>query len=646
MNQFAIVCLDNNPICIEQFQDDLVFFSDCFDLYCVESIEDAQQTVEFIFEQNQSIALFVASHHSALAGADYLTTLDKSSQTQKSRKVLILSDEKDLPAMLNTVNEGRLDHCLTKPLASKVLYTIAKRELTKFVIENDSDNLLHYSQSLENETLLTAHINQSMHQYRQGFMRNYHDLSDQQLAENVIVALHDFFDIEDETRACRTYSKNHILTKEGTENEFLWFITSGEVALYKLDDNGHRREVIRHTKGGMVGGMSFVTGEASFSTAITLSKTEVIKLDRDVFSKVMHSNSELLPLFTNLLLRHFNRRLQRSINTKMQLQETLDSLKNAQNQLIEREKMAVLGQLVAGVAHELNNPVAAIAHQAEKLTATLNTILDKHQDTTEKLLHPTYRNMFEQGKTTTPLSTSEQRERVKCIDQRLNNRLLSKKLVRLNLDSSQEVIDSALHFPQQTQFEVNELENYVQLGESLRSIRVCSERITQMVKSLKSYARKDTEVRQLVDVHEGIEDTIVIFENKLQHHKLIRKYSAIPHLYTMGNALQQVWTNFISNALDALGTTSGEITISTAEFQRNNVHYAQISVSDNGIGIEDERLPHIFELNFTTKKEGHFGLGIGLSICQQIIHQHKGWIDVESQSGKGTTISAYLPLPQ
>ncbi|NMT50674.1 cyclic nucleotide-binding domain-containing protein, partial [Vibrio parahaemolyticus] len=112
---------------------------------------------------------------------------------------------------------------------------------------------------------------------------------------------------------------------EGKPNSFLWFITEGEVALYKRDEQGMQREVVRHNKGNIVGGMSFVTGECSFSTALTLTKTEVIKLDRNVFNKVMQSDSNLLPLFTNLLLRHFNRRLQRSINTKLQLQKTLES---------------------------------------------------------------------------------------------------------------------------------------------------------------------------------------------------------------------------------------------------------------------------------------------------------------------------------
>lgn len=163
-----------------------------------------------------------------------------------------------------------------------------------------------------------------MQKYQAGFLHDYHSMSDAELAEQVITALQLFFKHSDDTHACRTYSPEHLLTVEGEPNNFLWFITNGDVALYKRDEQGVQREVVRYTKGNIVGSMSFVTGENSFSTALTLSKTEVIKLDRQVFHNVMQSDSNLLPLFTNLLLRHFNRRLQRSINTKLQLQKHLN----------------------------------------------------------------------------------------------------------------------------------------------------------------------------------------------------------------------------------------------------------------------------------------------------------------------------------
>ncbi|MDK9759977.1 cyclic nucleotide-binding domain-containing protein, partial [Vibrio sp. D173a] len=220
----------------------------------------------------------------------------------------------------------------------------------------------------------------------------------------------DFFSQNDKTKAIRVYSSDHLLTKEGEDNRFLWFITQGEVALYKKDELGQQREVVRHTKGNIVGGMAFVTGEPSFSTAITLTSTHVIKLDRDVFSQVMHSNSTLLPLFTNLLLRHFNRRLQRSITTKLRLQETLESLESAHQQLIEKEKMAMLGQLVAGVAHELNNPIAAILRSIETLADNLDSILVNSTLPNSTLAT----HVLDKAKQSKPLSTAQDRDLVKA----------------------------------------------------------------------------------------------------------------------------------------------------------------------------------------------------------------------------------------
>lgn len=641
MNQFSVLCLDSNPISIEQLRRELSSFAAKFDLHSAESIEEANAVLEFCTEQRQTVALVIASHHESFNGADFLIRLDKNDLTKSARKILI-SCGQDIQAILSAVNDGRLDHCLTKPLQDNLVHKTAQKELTTFIIENDKDNLLSYSQILDQHRLLRTHIDQKMRHYREGFISDHHSLSDQQLAEKVTGALLDFFAENDDTRAKRIYSCDHLLTTEGTENQFLWFITKGTVALYKKDDIGIQREVVRYSQGNIVGGMSFVTGEPSFSTAVTLTETEVIKLDRNIFAKVMHSNTALLPLFTNLLLRHFNRRLQRSINTKLQLQKTLESLEDAHQQLIEREKMAMLGQLVAGVAHELNNPIAAILRGTETLTNKIQTLIDSRaidQVGDDGI------SVLQLGLTQRPKSTAAERELTNQVNSHIQNRRIAKKLVKLGLEKQQYWYDESQQSPEMTLERLERLEEYYLAGSTLRSVGVCAGRIADMVKSLKGYARPDDERFRMADIHEGIEDTLVIFENKLKFHTIERQYNELPQLPCLPIALQQVWTNLISNAIDAF-PEKGCLTIRTELTHHNDQQWIVVSFIDNGCGIPTEIKDKIFSLNFTTKKEGNFGLGIGLSVCQQIIHQHGGKISVDSCLGEFTQMSVWLPVSQ
>jgi len=639
VNPYVLLYLDNDPISVELLRTELSPLAILFDIYCVDSPEEAIQTLEYIQEQEQKVAMAIAASSLTFNGADFLIHLENSDHTKNSRKVLV-SDGEDIGTILTAVNEGRLDHCLTKPLRKNTLFDTAIKELTTFILGIQDEDWLHYSSVLDQSRILSAHIENKLDSFRTGFIHNFHELSDTYLADQFIGSLLQFFSEKDETKACRTYSPDHLLTVEGEPNQFLWFIVEGEVALYKADDLGIQREVVRHSKGNIVGGMSFVTGELSFSTAITLNTTKVIKLDKDVFAQVMHSNSELLPLFTNLLLRHFNRRLQRSINTKLELQQTYESLETAHQQLIEREKMAMLGQLVAGVAHELNNPVAAILRGADTLTAKIDELIHSPLPTSHQELGA---NILNESMQSRPMSTSEIRQKTKSILTEINDKQLAKKIVQLNLHHD---INEILQLGKETgnlEETINGLKKYHVAGSTLRSIQVCAKRIADMVKSLKGYARQDDETMHVVDLHEGIEDTLVIFENRLKRHTVIKEYQPLPEILCLSNALQQVWTNLVSNAIDAF-PDSGVLTVSTEQTIKNDLHYAKITFKDNGSGIPKEQQDKIFELNYTTKKEGNFGLGIGLSVCQQILSQHSGWIEVESSPDEFTKMTVWLPF--
>ena len=641
MNQYAVICLDNNPVSIERIRSELASLASVFDIYTAENIEDAHHALEDIHDHHQTVALVITHHHSGFNGVQFLIELEQLPHSNTARTILV-SASSDIQSILTAVNEGRLNHCLTKPVQDQVLFKSAQKELTSFVIQYDSENLLSYSDALDQQRLFRAHIEQKIHSFQSGFIHDYHQLSDNALAERVVSALQDVFSKDDKTKAIRDYSPEHLLTVEGEDNRFLWLIIEGEAALYKKDELGQQREVVRHSKGNIVGGMSFVTGEPSFSTAITLTQTRVIKLDKDSFAQVMHSNNTLLPLFTNLLLRHFNRRLQRSITNKIKLQQTLESLESAHQQLIEKEKMAMLGQLVAGVAHELNNPIAAILRSIETLSEHLDQILEnsslpESNKGTDVLAH---------SKLAKPLSTAQERQLVKHLTSTIDDRALAKKAVRLNLSQDSAVLDTLKDSPVAGKELLNDLEHYHYVGNSIRSIQVCSKRIADMVKSLKSYAREDEEVRHYADIHEGLEDTLVIFENRLKHHQLEKHYDTeLPPLLCQSLSLQQVWTNLISNALDAL-SERGKVSITTSQQTQGNDTFLVVEISDTGHGIAKEDISTIFNPNFTTKKEGNFGLGIGLSISQQIVSAHQGFILVESEVGSHTHMQVWLPFKQ
>ncbi|HEY9853234.1 MAG TPA: ATP-binding protein [Leptolyngbyaceae cyanobacterium] len=286
-----------------------------------------------------------------------------------------------------------------------------------------------------------------------------------------------------------------------------------------------------------------------------------------------------------------------------ELEETLQELQQTQTQLVHSEKMSSLGQLVAGIAHEINNPVnfihGNISHAARDFQDMLH------------LLHLYQRHY--------PDPVPEIRSAIEEVD---------------------------LDFVS------------VDLPKLISSIKIGADRIRDIVYSLRNFSRLDEAERKPVDIHEGIDNTLLILNHRLRTQpnrpeiRLIKEYGNLPFVECYAGQLNQVFMNLIANAIDALeeehqrekSTTKNEDypTIRIRTELVDNCHVS-VRIRDNGSGIPESVLPRIFDPFFTTKPVGK-GTGLGLSISHRIIiEQHKGKLNCISAPGEGTEFAIVLP---
>ena len=262
-------------------------------------------------------------------------------------------------------------------------------------------------------------------------------------------------------------------------------------------------------------------------------------------------------------------------------------LERLQAQIIQNEKMASLGQLAAGIAHEINNPVGFVYGNLDFLGACVNDLI--------KL--------------------------VKFYDE---------------LDLPENTAVAAASLKKQINYEttVNDL------TEMIADCRVGVERVREIVQNLRTFSRLDEAEFKKTDMHEGIDSTIRLISRYFTggNIKLVREYGDVPPFDSFSAQLNQVWMNLLVNAAQAIGTDAGEVKIVT----NANEDWVYVSISDTGNGIDASHLSRIFDPFFTTKAVGE-GTGLGLSIAFGIVDRHHGRIDVQSEAGKGTAFTVSLP---
>lgn len=335
------------------------------------------------------------------------------------------------------------------------------------------------------------------------------------------------------------------------------------------------------------------------------------------------------------------------------LAKALDELQAAQAGLIQSEKMAALGNLIAGIAHEINTPLGAIQASASNMDKALATVLLHLPELSSRLNAEQQMALFgflEQVLTSKPLLSSREKRALR--------RSLQAQLETYNIDSARSradrLVDLGVHENVAAHLHILQDPNcdsilqlaydFNSLHKNRHTIQTATERAGKIVFALRSYARfDDSGEQQPVQVINGIETTLELYHNRLkQGIEVIREYQDLPEIEGYPDELLQVWTNLIHNGIQAMDG-QGVLTISTGidSTDVGNEHVI-INVRDSGTGITPEVQARIFEPFFTTKPQGE-GSGLGLDISKKIIEKHQGKITVSSQPGR-TEFTVTLPV--
>ena len=327
---------------------------------------------------------------------------------------------------------------------------------------------------------------------------------------------------------------------------------------------------------------------------------------------------------------------------------SLDILRATQSQLIHAEKTAALGHLIAGVAHEINNPVGAVKSSNDSIADALwkacsnagklfQTLDDESLTLLEALVaHANAHSLMR--------TSREERAQTRAVSEQLEQagiehaRHRAAILVQVNAQTEVDRFLPLLRHPE-ADLILDTARNGAMLVNNMQNINTAIARAAKIVFTLQTFSQAEhTGQAQSVDLHAGLEAVLLLYQSQIKKNiELVRRYEPIAPLRCYPDELNQVWTNLIHNAMQAMDFR-GTLTLTIERIGNEAV----VCVGDSGCGIPESIIDRIFEAFFSTKVAGE-GSGLGLDIVKKIVQKHHGRIDVQSQVGVGTTFLVYLP---
>jgi signal transduction histidine kinase len=431
------------------------------------------------------------------------------------------------------------------------------------------------------------------------------------------------------------YEDGELVAKTGETAEWMFFIIEGRIDFF-MDVNGRLVFYYHFTNdeisGGVTGLLPYSRMKTYSGNSIAVGKIRGIRLHKNYFQEL----EQLSPDFIQRLISYMTERVRSFATTQMQL-----------------EKVSALGNLAAGIAHELNNPASAINRIAYELHNRLVLNIELTEKMLSQNINPDHIQYFRkkiESKDSLPKQKLSSLQRMKKEDELMHwfeekglpvDHLVIDTFTEAGF-SSDELKNLCDNVPKENVAQILLwIENLLSSKRIIKDMEEASTRISNLVGAIKSHVHMDrTNEKQITDIHKDIENTLTLLGHKLREKNInVKKFfcADVAEVPAYVGELNQVWTNIIDNAIYAVGK-EGELCIETKCDTKNMF----VKIVDNGAGIPAEIQSRIFDPFFTTKEVGE-GTGIGLDLVNRIIKHHNGEIKVYSKPGR-TEFIICLPV--